>query len=55
MILTPLADKFFPGVPALTYSTFAYAMLWVAAGLTVYTGALYFRAGLRHLHAGRKP
>jgi cardiolipin synthase len=55
MILTPLADKFFPGVPALTYSTFAYGMLWVAAGLTVYTGALYFRAGLRHLHAGRKP
>ena len=50
MILTPLADRFFPGIPAVTYAAFAYGMLWVAAALTVYTGYLYFRAGLRHLH-----
>jgi len=55
MILTPLADKFFPGVPAVTYTAFAYAMLWVAAALTVYTGYVYFRAGLRHLHGPRTP
>ena len=24
MILTPLADKFFPGIPALTYAAIAY-------------------------------
>ena len=24
--------------------------MWIAAGLTVYTGFLHFRAGLRHLH-----
>lgn len=50
MILTPLADRFFPGVTARSYSAVAYALLWVAAGLTVYTGFVYFRAGLRHLH-----
>ncbi|MBV8976896.1 MAG: CDP-diacylglycerol--glycerol-3-phosphate 3-phosphatidyltransferase [Alphaproteobacteria bacterium] len=50
MILTPLADRFFPGVPAVSYNAFAYGMLWVAAALTVYTGAVYFRAGLQHLH-----
>jgi cardiolipin synthase (CMP-forming) len=55
MILTPLADKFFPGVPAVTYTAFAYAMLWVAAALTVYTGYVYFRAGLRHLHGPGTP
>ena len=51
MILTPLADTFFPGVPAVSYAAFAYILLWVAAALTVYTGYVYFRAGLKHLHA----
>jgi cardiolipin synthase len=55
MILTPLADKFFPGIPAVTYTAFAYATLWVAAALTVYTGYVYFRAGLRHLHGPGTP
>jgi len=50
MILTPLADRFLPGVGAVSYTAFAYGLLWVAAALTVYTGAVYFRAGLRHLH-----
>ena len=50
MILTPLADKFLPDMQAITYSAFAYGLLWVAAALTVYTGYVYFRAGLRHLH-----
>ena len=53
MILTPLADRFFPGVPAVSYSAFAYVLLWIAAALTVYTGYVYFRAGLKHLHAVR--
>jgi len=50
MILTPLSDKFLPDAAALSYSAFAYGLLWVAAALTVYTGWIYFRAGLRHLH-----
>jgi cardiolipin synthase (CMP-forming) len=50
MILAPLADRFFPGVPAVTYNAVAYAMLWIAAVLTVATGYVYFRAGLVHLH-----
>jgi cardiolipin synthase len=50
MILTPLADSYIPGVPAVTYSAVAYVLLWIAAALTVYTGFIYFRAGLRHLH-----
>jgi CDP-diacylglycerol--glycerol-3-phosphate 3-phosphatidyltransferase len=50
MILTPLADKFLPDPAALSYSAFAYGLLWIAAALTVYTGWIYFRAGLRHLH-----
>ena len=53
MILTPLADKFFPGVPAVSYTAFAYGLLWVAAALTVYTGYVYFLAGLKHLHEPR--
>ena len=53
MILTPLADKFLPDVQAITYSAFAYGLLWVAAALTVYTGFVYFRAGLSHLHGLR--
>jgi len=50
MILTPLADRFLPAITAVSYSAFAYGMLWVAAALTVYTGYVYFRAGLKHLH-----
>lgn len=53
MILTPLAYRFFPGIPAVSYAAFAYGLLWVAAALTVYTGYVYFRAGLRHLHGPR--
>ncbi len=43
MILGPLADRVVAGSEAL-----AYVMLWVAAGLTVYTGAAYLQAGLAH-------
>src|SRR6202046_4308121 len=43
MLLTPLADKFVPGIPSLTYAFIAYILLWVAAALTVYTGVIYFR------------
>jgi cardiolipin synthase len=50
MILTPLADKYLPAIQALSYAAFAYGLLWVAAALTVYTGYVYFRAGLKHLH-----
>lgn len=50
MILTPLADRFFPGLAADSYAAFAYGLLWVAAAMTVYTGYVYFRAGLKHLH-----
>ncbi len=55
MILTPLADRFFPGVPALTYSAVAYALLWIAAALTVYTGVVYFKNGLTHIRPGPEP
>jgi len=55
MILTPLADAFLPDAAALSYSAFAYALLWIADALTVYTGWIYFRAGLRHLHARSVP
>jgi len=44
MILGPLADRIVPGA-----INVAYTMLWFAAGLTVWTGWVYFRAGLRHL------
>jgi len=53
MILTPLADKYLPDIQALTYAAFSYGLLWVAAALTVYTGYVYFRAGLKHLHGPR--
>jgi cardiolipin synthase len=52
MILTPLADTFLPGMPALTYAAVAYALLWIAAALTVYTGVVYFRSGMAHLRPG---
>ncbi len=49
MILRPLANGFVSGTPASAYSTFAYTALWLAAALTVYTGYVYFRAGLAHV------
>jgi cardiolipin synthase len=55
MILTPLADKFVPGVPSLTYAFIAYILLWVAAALTVYTGVIYFRNGMAHIRPGPTP
>ncbi len=55
MILTPLADIYLPGVPSLTYAFIAYAMLWVAAALTLYTGVVYFRTGMAHLRPGATP
>jgi cardiolipin synthase len=54
MILTPLADDFLPGVPALSYAAIAYALLWIAAALTVYTGVIYFRNGMVHLKPTRR-
>jgi cardiolipin synthase (CMP-forming) len=55
MILTPLADKFAPGVTAITYAAIAYILLWVAAALTVYTGVIYFRNGVAYLRPGPTP
>ena len=52
MILTPVADSFVPGIPSLTYSALAYILLYVAAALTVYTGVVYFRNGMRHIRPG---
>jgi hypothetical protein len=54
MILTPLADDFLPGVPAFSYAAIAYALLWIAAALTVYTGVIYFRNGMAHLKPTRR-
>src|SRR3974390_594435 len=48
MILGPMADRIVPGA-----LNVAYAMLWIAAGLTVWTGWVYFRAGLRDLKVAR--
>jgi cardiolipin synthase len=55
MILTPLADEFVPGIPALTYAAIAYGLLWIAAALTVYTGVIYFKNGLTHISPGHAP
>jgi cardiolipin synthase len=55
MILTPLADELVPGVPSLTYAFIAYLVLWAAAALTVYTGVVYFRSGMRYLRPGVTP
>jgi cardiolipin synthase len=46
MILGPIANRIVPGAMAL-----AYILLWVAAALTVYTGAAYMRAGIAHTRA----
>jgi cardiolipin synthase (CMP-forming) len=55
MILTPLADTFFPGLPADSYDAIAYILLWVAAALTLYTGVIYFKNGLTHIRPGVRP
>ena len=44
LIAGPAGDALVPGV---TYA--GIVLLWVAAGLTLYTGYDYFRAGLRHV------
>ncbi|MGL4295583.1 MAG: CDP-diacylglycerol--glycerol-3-phosphate 3-phosphatidyltransferase [Aestuariivirga sp.] len=44
LIAGPAGDKI---IPYLT--EFGIALLWIAAGLTLYTGYDYFRAGLRHV------
>ena len=48
MILGPAADHIVHGA-----LTLAYVALWVAAALTVYTGYIYFRAGLVHVRPDR--
>jgi CDP-diacylglycerol--glycerol-3-phosphate 3-phosphatidyltransferase len=53
MILEPVAVRDLPEALALTYSTIAYAALWIAAALTVYTGWVYLRAGLVHVRPDR--
>jgi cardiolipin synthase len=55
MILTPIVEKHAPELPATTYLATAYALLWIAAALTVYTGVVYFRNGLRYLRPGPTP
>lgn len=55
MILTPLMDTLFPGLPALSYLASAYILLWVAAALTVYTGWVYFKNGLTYIRPGHAP
>lgn len=47
LIAGPAGDALFPSFPIVT--TVGLAMLWVAAGLTLYTGYDYFRAGIRHV------
>jgi cardiolipin synthase len=49
MIIEPLADRNLPLPLGITYSAAAYAGLWIAAVLTVYTGYLYWRGGLKHI------
>lgn len=50
MILGPIVEKIVPGA---VY--FAHVLLWIAAALTVYTGFVYFRAGLAHVRAEPTP
>ena len=47
LIAGPAGDAIIPGV---TYA--GIVLLWIAAGLTLYTGYDYFRAGLRHVVDG---
>ena len=44
LIAGPAGDKIIPYL-----SEFGIGLLWIAAGLTLYTGYDYFRAGLRHV------
>jgi hypothetical protein len=44
LIAGPAGDTVVPGV-----TWVGIAGLWIAAGLTLYTGYDYFRAGLRHV------
>jgi cardiolipin synthase len=55
MLLTPLTDKYFPDMPAKSYSAVAYILLWVAAALTLYTGVIYFKNGMAHIRPGPTP
>jgi cardiolipin synthase len=52
MILTPLIEKYMAELPATTYVAAAYALLWIAAALTVYTGVIYFKNGMAYLRPG---
>lgn len=47
LIAGPAGDALFTSLPVVT--NVGIAMLWVAAGLTLYTGYDYFRAGIRHV------
>jgi CDP-diacylglycerol--glycerol-3-phosphate 3-phosphatidyltransferase len=53
MILEPLAPTYLSEPLVLPYQTVAYGLLWIAAALTVATGYVYFRAGLKYLHGNR--
>jgi cardiolipin synthase len=55
MILTPLVGEYAPDLPAKTYIAVAYALLWIAAALTVYTGVIYFKNGIAYLRPGPTP
>ena len=44
MILGPIVENIVPGAVYV-----AHVLLWIAAALTVYTGLVYFRAGLAHV------
>lgn len=48
MILGAIANRIMPGAIDV-----AYILLWIAAGLTVYTGFAYLRAGLAHVRAAQ--
>jgi cardiolipin synthase len=50
MILAPVLDKIVPGALGI-----ARLLLWIAAVLTVYTGFIYFRAGLAHMRGEPAP
>ena len=55
MILEPLAYERLPYALGVSYAATAYVGLWIAAGLTVYTGFVYFSAGLAHVKPQRAP
>jgi cardiolipin synthase len=57
MILTPLIGRYYLDLPGTTYSfiVVAHFLVWVAAALTVYTGVIYFKNGMRHLRPGFTP